>query len=66
VAQEGSLRLYRCILDGIYFREKKKAELHLVIEHNFKEADDSLIREVVFGPEIEPQTPRIKEGKPTA
>jgi hypothetical protein len=65
LAQEGPVRLYRCILDGIYFREKEKAELHLVIEHNFKVADDSLIREINFGPEPLPQAPRIIEGKPT-
>jgi hypothetical protein len=43
------------VLDGIYFRDKEAAEMHLRIAHKFRDLDESLIREVVFGPEIAPQ-----------
>ena len=47
--------MYRCILDGLYFRDKEKALLHLQMEHNFVNVDESLLREVTFGPEMMPR-----------
>jgi hypothetical protein len=57
--------MYRCILDGVYFRDKKMAFLHLRIEHNFADPDESLLREVEFGAEMMPRVPPLSAGRST-
>lgn len=55
LSQEMPLRLYRCILDGIYFRDKEAALVHLRIAHSLEHLDESLLREVEFVPEMMPR-----------
>jgi hypothetical protein len=48
LTQEGTVRLYRCILDGTYFDNKEVALIHLRVYHDFKGQEDLLLREVDF------------------
>ncbi len=48
MAQQTTIHLFRCVLDGTYFGTKEAALLHMRVYHDFKQVDEAMLKEVEF------------------